>query len=395
MSSPRGRQFSLLVQLITFQSRSTGRIKTSATIQWMTKNIRAHLFVLAAVVWSLIPLVVLAQGLVPCTGLDCQACHIAKLAQNVINFLVVVSIPIAAAMFAAAGFLYFTSGVNLKHIDWAKGIFWNAFIGFLIAISAWLVVQTILRVTLSSEFYRGWNTIQCTTSTRLMNKSVGDFLSTLPSLNYQTPPTLSVNPTSINDLYPNSSRLTCQGEGFLYSSNTGACYNPETGQSQQPTFASSFSYGLGNTGQYAPELGSICTQQGFNDCATAQAVMAVESNGRANAISSAGCVGLMQVCPGTARVLDPSLAGLSDSQVTQRLMDPTYNMNLGVQYLSRLQNQFGASENMIAAYNGGPRANTASVTCPGQTYWQCNANAGYLETRNYVPRVLAARNQIR
>lgn len=192
----------------------------------MTKNIRAHLFVLAAVVWSLIPLIALAQGLVPCTGLDCQACHIAKLAQNVINFLVVVAIPIAAAIFAAAGFLYFTSGASPKNIDLAKGLFWNAFIGFLVAISAWLVVQTILRVTLSNEFYRGWNTIQCTTSERLMNKTVGDFLSTLPGLN--TAP-VQTSLTSFNNLWGGGQ--SCES-GFTLIN--GLCYN-DAGTVMEPT----------------------------------------------------------------------------------------------------------------------------------------------------------------
>ena len=43
------------------------------------------------------------EGLVPCTGLNCQACHLASLVQNIIKFLIMLAIPIAALLFAVAG----------------------------------------------------------------------------------------------------------------------------------------------------------------------------------------------------------------------------------------------------------------------------------------------------
>ncbi len=150
------------------------------------------------------------------------------------------------------------------------------------------------------------------------------------------------------------------------------------------------------TQPYAAQLGGICAAQGFGDCSTAQAVMAVESGGQPNLCSAAGACGLMQITADTARTLDPTgTAGLTDAQIQQQLVDdPTYKMNLGVQYLAQLEGNYGQSADAIAAYNGGPGANTPSSTCPGQTYWACSANLGYAQTRAYVPNVIATRNLI-
>ena len=74
------------------------------------------------------------------------------------------------------------------------------------------------------------------------------------------------------------------------------------------------------------------------------AVIAVESGHRANARSSAGASGLMQLMPGTARAL-----GVSDP------FDPRQNVDAGVAYLRRLADEFGTVL-ALAAYNAGPGA---------------------------------------
>ncbi len=74
------------------------------------------------------------------------------------------------------------------------------------------------------------------------------------------------------------------------------------------------------------------------------AVIAVESGHRADARSSAGASGLMQLMPGTARDL-----GVSDP------FDPRENVDAGVAYLRRLADEFGTVLG-LAAYNAGPAA---------------------------------------
>lgn len=109
----------------------------------------------------------------------CQACNLADLVQSLINFLIGVSIPIAAALFAYAGALYFTSGADTHNIDKAKGIFKNALIGFVIVISAWLVVNTLLHALLSQGKLfpnDSWFSISCSTTNRPVTGNIADIL---------------------------------------------------------------------------------------------------------------------------------------------------------------------------------------------------------------------------
>lgn len=138
-----------------------------------------------------------AGSIVPCNGVLCQMCDLVKLSQNIINFLIGLSIPLAAALFAWAGVLFFTSSAVDK-IAKARSILTNALIGFLIAISAWLVVQTIMKAILSDKYYQGWNRIECVAdSARQTKGTVAQLLGTiLPGLNTSplTPSSYPLNP---------------------------------------------------------------------------------------------------------------------------------------------------------------------------------------------------------
>ncbi len=116
-----------------------------------------------------------SQGIVPCNGVDCQACHLVDLLQNLINFLLGLSIPISIGLFAYAGILYFTSASNPSNKGKARGIFSSALIGLIIALGAYLVVETVLHAVLTKSYWEGWNTIKCVNdSQRRTNTSIGD-----------------------------------------------------------------------------------------------------------------------------------------------------------------------------------------------------------------------------
>lgn len=103
--------------------------------------------------------------------------------------------------------------------------------------------------------------------------------------------------------------------------------------------------------------------------AFALAVIAVESAGRHDAVSSAGAQGLMQLIPDTA-----ARFGVADP------FDPAENIRGGVAYLDWLMEEFDRDPVLVlAAYNAGEGAVQRSGGVPD-----------YDETRNYVPRVLAA-----
>ncbi len=96
------------------------------------------------------------------------------------------------------------------------------------------------------------------------------------------------------------------------------------------------------------------------------AVMATESGYRADAVSPAGALGLMQLMPGTARAL-----GVDDPY------DPRQNILGGAEYLRQQLAHFGSVEKALAAYNAGPRA-----------VEQYGGVPPFNETQEYVQRVL-------
>ncbi|MCT2539354.1 lytic transglycosylase domain-containing protein [Sedimentimonas flavescens] len=99
------------------------------------------------------------------------------------------------------------------------------------------------------------------------------------------------------------------------------------------------------------------------------AVISTESGGRAEAVSKAGAVGLMQLIPATAKRFN-----VANSK------DPMQNIRGGVAYLDWLMKEFDRDPLMvIAAYNAGENAVKNNGGVPP-----------YAETRDYVPKVLAA-----
>lgn len=103
--------------------------------------------------------------------------------------------------------------------------------------------------------------------------------------------------------------------------------------------------------------------------ALALAVIAVESAGRAQAVSSAGAQGLMQLIPATAERF-----GVTDA------FDTTQNIKGGVTYLNWLLDHFGQDVVLaLAGYNAGEGAVRRNGGVPP-----------FAETRDYVPKVLNA-----
>jgi hypothetical protein len=86
---------------------------------------------------------------IPCDGPECTFQHFVRLVQNVLTFLILLSIPIATLAFAWAGILMLTAAGNSGQVDKAKGIFWNVLKGFLFVLTAWLIVKMITSALLS------------------------------------------------------------------------------------------------------------------------------------------------------------------------------------------------------------------------------------------------------
>jgi len=80
-----------------------------------------------------------------CSGTDCSACNVVHLANGIIKWLIGILFVLSAGLIAVAGIRLVTSGGNQSTLDAAKDMFTNAIIGFIIILSAWLIVDTVMR----------------------------------------------------------------------------------------------------------------------------------------------------------------------------------------------------------------------------------------------------------
>jgi len=113
------------------------------------------------------------------------------------------------------------------------------------------------------------------------------------------------------------------------------------------------------------------------DPALLAAVIESESKFNADAQSSAGAVGLMQLTPSTAQGIADYTGG--SRFVVSDLRNPDINVRYGAWYLRHLLDKYNDERLALAAYNAGQE---------NVDRWQ-NAHEGiqFAETRDYVNRV--------
>ena len=124
----------------------------------------------------------------------------------------------------------------------------------------------------------------------------------------------------------------------------------------------------------------------------ALAIARRESEFNPGAVSAVGARGLMQLMPGTAKLVAPKLGLAYD--YGKLTADPGYNVRLGSAYLAQLRTEFGPSPLLVAAgYNAGPgrpRGWIEAFGDPRQTGidpvdWI--EAVPFAETRTYIMRV--------
>ncbi len=161
-----------------------------------------------------------------------------------------------------------------------------------------------------------------------------------------------------------SPALAAQSSGRLRSAEAALARAPDGGAVPVPRLATLSRI----VEEHGADLLAASVGSGVSP-ALALAVVAVESAGRADAVSHAGATGLMQLMPATAARFG----------VTERT-DPRENVAGGVAYLAWLLEEFDRDPVLaLAAYNAGEGAVRRAGGVPP-----------YAETRDYVPRVLAA-----
>jgi soluble lytic murein transglycosylase len=127
--------------------------------------------------------------------------------------------------------------------------------------------------------------------------------------------------------------------------------------------------------------------------ALVHALVRQESRYDAEAVSSAGARGLMQLMPGTAKEVARK-AGLSH-QTDWLTKKPGHNVELGTRYLKKLLNKYDGNYAMaLAAYNAGPSRVDRWIRELGDPRTGSISLVNWIEmipiyeTRNYVQRVL-------
>jgi len=114
-----------------------------------------------------VPMVTYAAGLVPCGGPTeepCQMCHTVQLVTGINAWLVGILSIAAAIMFMIAGFRLVTANGNPSVMKDAKNMITNVAIGFVIVLSAWLLIDLMMRSLLAeggSGAIGPWNRISC------------------------------------------------------------------------------------------------------------------------------------------------------------------------------------------------------------------------------------------
>jgi membrane-bound lytic murein transglycosylase D len=110
----------------------------------------------------------------------------------------------------------------------------------------------------------------------------------------------------------------------------------------------------------------------------------IESDLKANAISSAGAVGPWQLMPGTARDL-----GLTVSPTIDERTDLNKSTHAAAAYLTELYKKLGDWLLVVAAYNGGPaRVDNVITKKKSRDFWNIQ-NELPAESRNHVKKFIA------
>jgi hypothetical protein len=128
-------------------------------------------FILAATL-VVTPLVTFAAGLVPCGGPDesaCEACHVVEMLNGLLDWLIGILAVVFALIVVTAGFNLVTSSGNVAAKAKAKSMITNAFVGFVIVLASWLLVDLGMKMLVSDDGDAAvklgvWNEVECNES---------------------------------------------------------------------------------------------------------------------------------------------------------------------------------------------------------------------------------------
>lgn len=92
----------------------------------------------------------------------CDFCDALIVTRNIILYLLQAAIAIAVGMMIWGAILLMTAGGSEERTTKARGTITSAVIGVTIALTSWLIVNTIIHFLANDPTWKVWNTIRCT-----------------------------------------------------------------------------------------------------------------------------------------------------------------------------------------------------------------------------------------
>jgi hypothetical protein len=311
------------------------------------------------------------SGFISCEGRSCSACDFVVLGNTAIKWLITISFLFFAVLAVRAGIKLVTSQGNSSALTNAKESFTNAFIGLIIILLAFLLVDTIMRqlVKGSGEIkgYGPWNEVVCAK---------------------QVESTTKANYFDGDETF--EARVTASGDNASSLSATGIAGRVQAIRStpQVTAMVDKALDEMGITDPYQRKIYRALISQESSNCQNKVGPDTGKGRGRA--------YGCSQFLVATARDFDKRLdgrfAGKSDAEIASILQnDNTYSIRLGALYYKEALRKYNNNiDYAVASYNGGTGSVEASTRCPGLRVYQCDtATDGYAQTRNYVTNIKA------
>jgi len=105
--------------------------------------------------------VLAGEGLVTCSGADaCNFCSFVDMTNGLIEWVIIIATTLSVVLLAFAGFRLVTSMGDASALEDAKKLLVNSFIGILIMLAGWTIVDTFLKVFAGGDL-GVWNAVEC------------------------------------------------------------------------------------------------------------------------------------------------------------------------------------------------------------------------------------------
>jgi hypothetical protein len=108
-----------------------------------------------------LPQVVSAQ-IVQCEGASCGTCELVEMANRILRWTISMMVVLSGVIIAVAGFKMVMSAGNMSAISDAREMITNVFVGLIILLASWLIVDTVMKVMVGTNLpgMGPWNTAQ-------------------------------------------------------------------------------------------------------------------------------------------------------------------------------------------------------------------------------------------